>query len=62
MTAKKRKTEAESLQCFSGAQLIDSKRFEEHRDIAAAVRDRKKKYTLQEAEQALQEYRKGKVK
>ena len=55
MTAKKRKTEAESLQCFSGAQLIDSKRFEEHRDIAAAVLDRKKKYTLQE-------YRKGKVK
>ncbi len=41
---------------------MDSKRFEAHRDIVAAVLDRNRKYTLQEADEAVQEYRKGKVK
>ena len=62
MAVRKRKTEVDAPQRFTGAQLIDSKRFEAHRDIAAAVLDRNRKYTLQEASEAVQEYRKGKVK
>ena len=62
MAVRKRKTEVDAPQRFTGTQLIDSKRFEAHRDIAAAVLDRNRKYTLQEASEAVQEYRKGKVK
>lgn len=46
---------------FTGRQLILSERFEEYRDVAAAVLDEEKLYNLVEVEDAIDKYLKGKV-
>ena len=46
---------------YTGTQLIHSEHFRELRDVAEAVLDKDKTYTLKEADKEVLEYIKGKV-
>ncbi len=46
---------------FTGKQLIYSEHFRELRDVADAVLDADRSYTLNEADEAVRNYMKGKV-
>ncbi len=59
MAIKKKTEQAEAV--FTGEQLIRSARFADLRDVACAVLDKDKKYSIAEADAAMQTYLKGKV-
>ncbi len=46
---------------YTRRQIITSERFEEYRDVAAAVLDEDRLYNLDEVEDAIDKYLKGKV-
>lgn len=47
---------------FSKAELLESKKFAERRDLLSALLDDKKKYTVSEAETKLNDFLKGEVR
>ncbi len=47
---------------FSKEQLLLSERFRERRDMIAALLHDGEQYTIKEAEERMEQYRKGKVK
>lgn len=47
---------------FSKEQLLLSERFRERRDMIAALLHNGEQYTIKEAEERMEQYRKGKVK
>ena len=46
---------------FTKAQLVKSKRFENHRDILSALLDGDEEYTITQAEAVINKYLKGRV-
>jgi len=52
----------EAAALFSKEQLLASKRFEGRRDIINALLSPNRQYTVSDAEQAVENYMKGKVK
>ena len=59
---KKTDTAAQPAVRFSKEQLITSKRFAHRRDLLRAVLKDNARYSIKEAERAMEEYMKGKVK
>lgn len=59
MGQKRRKTEQ---RMFTKQELRESKRFEGQKDLLGALLDENKTYSIQEAEEALNEFLKGDVK
>lgn len=47
---------------FSKRQLLSAKRFRERRDIIDALLSSEKQYTMQEVEEKIERYMKGRVK
>ncbi len=63
MAVKKTKTEAqETPDVFSKDQLVKSDKFRNHRDLVAALLDDNKKYTMEQVNDMITEFMKGKVK
>lgn len=59
MATKKKTEQTEAV--FTGEQLIESARFANLRDVASAVLYKEQKYSIAEADAAMQDYLKGKV-
>lgn len=52
----------EIVQEFSKEQMISSKRFSKQRDLVEALLDDEKKYTMEQVNEKIHKYMKGKVK
>lgn len=50
------------VQEFSKEQMISSKRFSKQRDLVEALLDDEKKYTMEQVNEKIHKYMKGKVK
>lgn len=57
----KNSEEEKIIDNFSKLQIINSKRFRANKDLLNAILDNEKKYTLEEIEELIKEFKKGKV-
>ena len=60
MAVKEKKTHQEPK--FTKEQILDSKKYSNRRDVLVAILDDEKSYTLEQIENLLEKFMKGKVK
>ena len=61
MARKKQETIINESKEFSKKQIVSSKRYINHKDLLNAILEDSEKYTLEQVEEKIKEFKKGKV-